>query len=80
MPQDACGDGVSRVATAGRQVSTHVSFMQIRALAERQQWDALDAFSHERKAPVGLEAFITAARAHGAPAGVLARCECPCWE
>ena len=47
--------------------------MQIRALAERQQWDALDAFSHERRAPVGLEAFIAAARAHGAPAGVLAR-------
>jgi Vps16, C-terminal region len=46
---------------------------QIRALAEKQQWEALDAFSHERKAPVGLEAFIAAARAHGAPTGVLAR-------
>ena len=46
---------------------------QIRALAAEQQWDALDAAAQDRRAPVGMEAFIAAARAHGAPTGVIAR-------
>ncbi len=44
------------------------------ALAAEQQWEALDAFATEKKSPVGLEPFIAAARAHGAPQGVVARC------
>lgn len=50
---------------------------QIRALAADQQWDALDAFAQDRRSPVGLEPFIAAARAHGAPTGVVARCTLP---
>mmetsp|Transcript_15272 Transcript_15272/g.46155 ORF Transcript_15272/g.46155 Transcript_15272/m.46155 type:complete len:862 (+) Transcript_15272:225-2810(+) len=47
--------------------------IKIRALAADQQWDALDAFAQDRRSPVGLEPFIAAARAHGAPTGVVAR-------
>ncbi len=46
----------------------------MRALAAERDWDGLEAFARERKPPVGFNPFIAAARAHGAPDAVTARC------
>ena len=52
--------------------------LQARALAGSQDWEALDAYSQERKLPIPLETFVTVAKAHNAPKPVIARYACPC--
>ena len=52
--------------------------LQARALAGSQDWEALDAYSQERKLPIPLDTFVTVAKGHNAPKPVLARCACCC--
>ena len=52
--------------------------LQTRALAGSQDWEALDAYSQERKLPTPLETFVTVAKTHNAPKPVLARYACCC--
>eukprot|EP00891_Asterochloris_glomerata_P007024 jgi/Astpho2/7024/e_gw1.00107.12.1_t len=49
------------------------AWIKARALAGSQDWEALDAYSQERKLPIPLETFVTVAKAHNAPKPVLAR-------
>lgn len=46
---------------------------QVKTLASSKDWEGLEAFAREKKSPIGLEPFIAAAKANGAPEGTLSR-------
>ena len=45
----------------------------MKALAGSKDWEGLEGFAREKKSPIGLEPFIAAAKAAGAPEAVLSR-------
>ena len=52
---------------------------QVRTLARDKDWEGLEAFAREKKPPIGLDPFIAAAKTHGAPDAVTARCADCCY-
>ena len=45
----------------------HFWWIKVQTLAEKGDWDALEAFASWRKSPIGWEPFIKASMEHGAP-------------
>jgi hypothetical protein len=45
----------------------------MKTLAGAKDWEGLEAFAREKKSPIGVEPFIAAAKAAGAPEATLSR-------
>ncbi|KAK9786074.1 hypothetical protein WJX73_008313 [Symbiochloris irregularis] len=65
--------GAARVRAELKISDRRFTWLKIRMLGAAKDWEGLEALGREKKLPVGMDVFIAACKAHGAPPATTAK-------